>query len=132
MPPGPVAAGSPSAKPSGPLGPYSPIVEAGDWLIVSGQLGVVDGRLADGGLRAQVRQALANLAALLESRGSCLADVAKATVFLAGDMAGFAEMNEEYEAAFGQHRPARSAIAVAALPRDAAVEVEAWAYRPQR
>jgi len=108
-----------------PLGPYTPIVRAGDWLICSGQLGVSGGHLVDG-LPAQVSQALANAETLLQSEGASLADVAKTTVFLT-DMADFAAMNEAYLAAFGEHRPARSAIAVLALPMGAAVEIEVWA-----
>lgn len=108
-----------------PLGPYSPIVRAGDWLLCSGQLGVASGELAEG-VAAQVAQALANADALLRSQGASLRDVVKTTVFLA-DIADFAAMNEAYGAAFGDHRPARSAFAVAALPMGAAVEIEVWA-----
>jgi 2-iminobutanoate/2-iminopropanoate deaminase len=108
-----------------PLGPYSPIVRAGDWLICSGQLGVAGGDLADG-IGAQVTQALANADTLLRSQGASLQDVVKTTVFLA-DIADYAAMNEAYLAAFGDHRPARSAFAVAALPMGAAVEIEVWA-----
>jgi 2-iminobutanoate/2-iminopropanoate deaminase len=107
------------------------VAEAGDWLVVSGQLGVRDGALVPGGAGAQVAQALANMAALLGQRGAVLADVVKTTVFLT-DMGDFQAMNAAYAGAFGEHRPARSAVAVAALPLGAAVEVEAWAYRPQR
>lgn len=110
-----------------PLGPYTPIVRAGEWLICSGQVGAAGGRLVDGGIGAQVTQAVANLATLLQSEGATLADTAKTTVFLA-DMADFGTMNEAYLAAFGDHRPARSAFAVAALPLGAAVEIEAWAW----
>ena len=109
------------------LGPYSPIVRAGQWLICSGQLGLVDGSLVEGGLAAQVTQAIKNAAALLESQGSGLEDVVKTTVFLT-DMADFAAMNDAYVAAFGDNRPARSAFAVAGLPLGALVEIEAWAY----
>jgi 2-iminobutanoate/2-iminopropanoate deaminase len=108
-----------------PLGPYTPIVRAGDWLICSGQLGTSAGHLVDG-LAAQVSQALANAETLLQSEGASLADVIKTTVFLT-EMADFAAMNEAYLAAFGDHRPARSAIAVVALPLGAAVEIEVWA-----
>jgi 2-iminobutanoate/2-iminopropanoate deaminase len=110
-----------------PVGPYSPIVRAGDWLVVSGQIGAIDGQLVAGGISAQVTQALANMAALLESHGASLADVTKAMVLLA-DMGNFAAMNEAYVAAFGDHRPARSAFAVVALPMGADVEIEAWAW----
>ncbi len=109
------------------LGPYSPIVRAGQWLICSGQLGLVDGSLVEGGLAAQVTQAIKNAAALLESQGSGLEDVVKTTVFLT-DMADFAAMNDAYVAAFGDNRPARSAFAVAGLPLGALVEIETWAY----
>jgi len=113
---------------SRPVGPYTPIVEAGSWLVVSGQVGQVDGAIVDGGVPAQVAQAIANMAGLLESRGASLADVVKTTVFLT-DIADYAAMNEAYVTAFGDHRPARSAVAVAGLPLGALVEVEAWARR---
>ena len=107
------------------MGPYTPIVRAGEWLVVSGQLGLVGGELVEG-VDAQVRQALANLASLLRSEDADLADVVKTTVFLT-DMADYDAMNAAYVEAFGVHRPARSAIAVAGLPRGALVEIEAWA-----
>jgi 2-iminobutanoate/2-iminopropanoate deaminase len=69
------------------------------------------------------------VAAVLGDCGATMADVAKTTVFLV-DMADFTTMNEVYAAAFAGHRPARSAVAVAALPLGARVEVEVWAYRP--
>jgi 2-iminobutanoate/2-iminopropanoate deaminase len=112
---------------SKPVGPYTPIVRAGDWLVVSGQVGLGEGGLVAGGVRAELRRALANLAALLEGEGASLADVAKTTVFLV-DIDDYAAMNETYVDVFGDHRPARSAVAVAALPVGARVEVEAWAY----
>jgi 2-iminobutanoate/2-iminopropanoate deaminase len=112
---------------SKPIGPYTPIVRAGDWLVVSGQVGQRDGKLVDGGVQGQVTQAVANLNGLLESEGATLNQVAKTTVFLV-DIADYAAMNEAYTKAMGDHRPARSAVAVAALPLGAAVEVEAWAY----
>ncbi len=96
---------------------------------MSGQLGVGDGRLVDGGTAAQLAQAVANLAALLESEGASLGDVVKTTVFLA-DIDDYAAMNDAYTAAFGDHRPARSAVAVAGLPLGARVEIEAWARVP--
>ena len=109
------------------VGPYSPIVRAGEWLICSGQLGLADGSLVPGGLAAQLTQAVRNLAALLEGEGSGLFDVVKTTVFLT-DMADFAAMNDAYVAAFGDNRPARSAFAVVGLPLGALVEIEAWAH----
>ena len=109
-----------------PVGPYSPIVRSGDWLICSGQVGLRDGALVDGGVVAQTTQAIANLRALLEGEGASLERVVKTMVFLT-DMNDFAAMNDAYVEAFGDHRPARSTIGVAALPLGAAVEVEAWA-----
>lgn len=110
-----------------PVGPYTPLVRAGGWLVASGQLGLVDGALAPGAAPAQLRQAIANLERLLGAAGASLGDVVKTTVFLT-DMADYAEMNEAYTAAFGDHRPARSAVAVAGLPLGAAIEIEAWAW----
>ena len=112
---------------STPVGPYTPIVRAGDWLIVSGQVGQRDRKLVDGGVTAQLRQALANLQDLLKDEGADLTNVKKTTVFLT-DINDYAAMNETYIDVMGDHRPARSAVAVAALPLGAAVEVEAWAY----
>jgi len=109
-----------------PVGPYTPIVRAGEWLVCSGQLGLSGGKLVEG-LDAQVSQAIANAQTLLQSEGATLRDVVKTTVFLA-DMADFAAMNDAYVAAFGDHRPARSAFAVAALPLGAVVEIEVWAH----
>lgn len=113
-----------------PVGPYSPVVRAGDLLAVSGQLGLRDGELVPGGVGDETRQALANLAAVLAGEGAELADVVKTTVFLR-HMRDYSIMNEVYAEAFGDHRPARSAFAVAELPRVALVEIEAWAYCPQ-
>jgi 2-iminobutanoate/2-iminopropanoate deaminase len=110
-----------------PVGPYTPVVRAGDWLVVSGQVGVVEGELVRGGMEAELRQALANLQALLEGEGASLADVVKTTVFLR-HIDDYGPMNDVYIEIFGDHRPARSALAVAGLPVGALVEVEAWAY----
>lgn len=115
---------------SRPVGPYSPLVRSGDLLFCSGQLGLVEGRLVDG-LAAQTRQAISNIEALLAAEGASLADVVKTTVLLA-DIGGYAEMNEHYVAAFGEHRPARSAFAAAGLPLGALVEIEAIAHSPRR
>ena len=112
-----------------PLGPYTPAVRAGDWIIVSGQLGLKNGALVDGGVRAQTAQAVENLKGLLASMDATLADVAKTLCFLT-DMDTFATFNEAYVAGFGDSRPARSTIGVAALPACGAVEIEAWAFKP--
>jgi len=114
---------------SKPLGPYTPVVRAGDWIIVSGQLGMQDGTLVDGGVAAQTAKAVENLQAQLASVGADLTDIAKTLCFLT-DMDTFATFNDAYIAGFGDHRPARSTIGVAALPAGAAVEIEAWAYKP--
>jgi len=112
---------------SKPVGPYTPIVRAGDWLVVSGQIGAVEGKLVEGGMREQLLQVLKNLRGLLEGEGSSLDQVVKCTVFLT-HMSDFAAMNEIYVSAFGDHRPARSAVAVKELPLGALIEIEAWAY----
>ena len=101
-------------------------MKVGDWVICSGQIALRDGSLIDASVGEQVTQALANMADLLESQGATMTNVVKTTVFLV-DMNDYAEMNEAYVAAFGDHRPTRSAIAVAALPLGAQVEIEAWA-----
>jgi 2-iminobutanoate/2-iminopropanoate deaminase len=103
------------------------VVRAGEWVICSGSIGMREGSLVEGGVAEQLKAAIANLARHLGSQGLELSDVAKTTVFLA-DMADYAVMNEAYAEAFGGHRPARSAIGVAALPFGAAVEIEAWAF----
>ena len=111
------------------MGPYSPVVRAGDWLIVSGQIGMKDGVLAEG-VAAQTAQAIENVAGHLATEGASLTDVAKTLCFLT-DMGDFGVFNEAYIGSFGDHRPARSTVGVAALPGDGAVvEIEAWAYRP--
>ena len=119
---------------STPVGPYTPIVRAGSWLVCSGQLGLAPvgsggaPALVEGGAGAQLTQAVANAASLLAGEGASLADVVKTTVF-ATDPADFPTVNEAYVAAFGDHRPARSMVAVSALPMGAAVEIEVWARR---
>jgi 2-iminobutanoate/2-iminopropanoate deaminase len=113
---------------SKPVGPYTPIVRAGDWLVVSGQVGIADGKLVSGGLEAELRQAIANLADLLASEGASLADVTKTTVFLRHLGGDYPTMNQVYMELFGDHRPARSAIGVAELPLGALVELEAWVH----
>lgn len=114
---------------SKPLGPYSPVVRAGEFIIVSGQGGIVDGAVVEGGVAAQTAQTMVNLADRLAEAGATLADVVKTTCFLT-DMDTFATFNEAYAAALGSHRPARSTVEVSALPAGMAVEVEAWAYKP--
>ena len=112
-----------------PVGPYTPVVRAGDWVIVSGQLGLTPDGLVDG-VGEQTRVAVKNLATRLAEVGASLTDVAKTMCFLT-DMANFGEFNEAYVEGFGDHRPARSTVAVAGLPVGGLVEIEAWAYCPQ-
>jgi 2-iminobutanoate/2-iminopropanoate deaminase len=109
------------------IGPYTPVVRAGEWLVVSGQVGIVDGSLVPGGLEQELRQAIENLRRQLDSQGASLTNVVKTTVFLR-HMSDYALMNQVYVDEFGDHRPARSAIGVAELPLGALVEVEAWAW----
>ncbi|MEQ8843057.1 MAG: Rid family detoxifying hydrolase [Acidimicrobiales bacterium] len=111
---------------STPVGPYTPIVRGGDLLFTAGQVGITADGLVEGGVEAELRQVFVNLRSVLSSAGASLADVVKTTVFLA-DMGDYARMNEIYVEEFGDHRPARSAVAVAALPLGARIEIEAIA-----
>jgi reactive intermediate/imine deaminase len=116
-----------------PVGPYTPIVRADDWLVCSGQVGLADGRLVDGGVASQVTQAIANIAALLEQEGASLTDVVKTTVFLV-DIGDYAAMNEIYRTFFPKDPPARSTVAGSGLALGARVEIEciALAAAPPR
>ena len=113
-----------------PIGPYSQGIAAGDFVFCSGQAAVdpAAGKLIEGDVAAQTRRTLDNLKAVLEQGGSDLAHVVKTTVFLA-DMADFRAMNEVYAAYFTGTPPARSTVAVKALPLGALVEIEALAIR---
>jgi len=114
---------------SKPLGPYTPAVRAGDFIIVSGQLGMKDGAVVAGGVAGQTTQAIANMKALLAANGATLADVVKTTCFLT-DIDTFATFNEAYVAAFEGNRPARSTVGISSLFGGAVVEIEAMAYKP--
>ena len=111
---------------SKPVAHYSPFTRAGDWLIISGQIGLSEGALVDG-LEAQTRQVLANLQGVLDAAGAQMTDIVKCTIFLS-DINDFANVNGLYAEAFGDHLPSRSAVAVAGLPLGALVEIEAWAW----
>jgi 2-iminobutanoate/2-iminopropanoate deaminase len=113
------------------IGPYSQATRANGLLFTAGQVGFdpASGELVDGGIAEQTARVLENIRAILEAEGLSLASVVKTTVFLV-DMADFAAMNTVYAGAFGEHRPARSTVAVAALPRGARVEIEAVAVLP--
>lgn len=112
------------------IGPYSQAIVSGDWVFCSGQIPVVPetGVLVEGGVIEQTERVLTNLAAVLEAAGTGLGQVLKTTVFLA-DMQDFSAMNEVYARRFGDHRPARSTIQAAALPRGSRVEIECVALR---
>ncbi len=115
------------------IGPYSQAVAVGDLVYTSGQVGFdpASGQLVEGGIEAQTRQVLRNLAAVLTAAGSGLGKVVKTTVFLK-DMNDFAAMNAiyaEYLVPEGAVPPARSTVEVARLPRDARVEIEAIALK---
>jgi 2-iminobutanoate/2-iminopropanoate deaminase len=111
-----------------PVGPYSPVVRAGDWVITSGQLGLRDGALVEGGVAAETAQVIANIEARLAEHGAALTDVVK-TLCILTDLGSFAEFNEAYVTGFGGHRPARSTFE-GGLVLGATVEIEAWAYKP--
>ncbi len=113
------------------IGPYSQGIRAGDWVFCSGQLGLdpTTGQLAAETVEGQTRRALQNLAAVLAAAGTDLAHVVKTTVFLT-DMEHFKAMNAVYAEFFGETPPARSTVAVKALPLGALVEIEAVAVRP--
>jgi 2-iminobutanoate/2-iminopropanoate deaminase len=115
-------------------GPYAPVRRVGDWVITSGQVGLAAdasgvAALVPGGTLAELHQALRNVAEVLAVEGATLGDVVKATLYLV-DMGEFAAVNEVWVEYFTEDRPTRSAVAVAALPIGARVEVEAWAYAP--
>jgi 2-iminobutanoate/2-iminopropanoate deaminase len=106
-------------------------VRAGEWVVLSGQLGLdADGGLVEGGVAAQAERAFANVGAVLADCDAGWADVARVALFLT-DLSAMPAVNASYEAALGGHRPARTTIGVAALPMGAAIEVEAWVWRPQ-
>jgi 2-iminobutanoate/2-iminopropanoate deaminase len=114
------------------IGPYSLGIKAGQFVFCSGQLGLdpATGNMVEGGVEAETRQALTNLATVLDAAGSSLGRVVKTTVFLR-DINDFARMNAVYAEFFTSEPPARSAFQVAALPRGGAVEIEAIALLRQ-
>jgi len=123
---------SPPGAPA-PRGPYSPAVRAGDNIYVAGQIPIdpVTGVVVTGDIKAETRQVLTNIKNILEGCGASLADVVRCGVFLI-DAGDFAAMNEVYAEFFGEAKPARTTIIVAALPlKDAKVEIDAIAYHPK-
>jgi 2-iminobutanoate/2-iminopropanoate deaminase len=123
---------SPPGAPA-PRGPYSPAVRAGDYIFVAGQVPVdaVSGQVISGDVQVETRQVLTNIRNILEGCGSSLADVVRCGVYLVnGD--DFQAMNGVYAEFFGEAKPARTTIIVAALPlKDAKVEIDAIAYKPK-
>jgi 2-iminobutanoate/2-iminopropanoate deaminase len=117
-----------SSKAPKPIGPYSVGIVQSELVFASGMLGLdpQTGELAPGGVEAETRQSLQNVAAILEAAGSSMSLVLKTTVFLR-DMADFARMNAVYAEFFREEPPARSTVQVAALPKGGAVEIEAVA-----
>jgi 2-iminobutanoate/2-iminopropanoate deaminase len=110
------------------IGPYSQAIAADGWLFLSGQVALDpgSGQLVAGDVGAQTERALLNLQGVLEKAGASLADVVRCTVYLR-DMADFAAMNAVYARFFPHEPPARSTVAVAGLPKDARVEIDAIA-----
>ena len=107
------------------IGPYSQAIQANGFVFLSGQIPLVPEtmQVIEGGVEAQTDRVFANIAAVLTAAGTALDKVVKTTVFLA-DMNDFAVMNEVYARYFGDHRPARSTVQAARLPRDVRVEIE--------
>jgi 2-iminobutanoate/2-iminopropanoate deaminase len=111
-----------------PVGPYSQAIRVDGFIFVSGQIGLdpATGKLVEGGVKEQTRRVLDNLAAILAGADRTLADVVRTTIFLA-DINDFAAVNGIYGERFGTPPPARSTVAVAALPLGARVEIDAIA-----
>lgn len=114
-----------TTKAPGAIGPYSQAIRIKDLVYTSGQLPIdpQTGAFPEGGIKEQTRQSLTNVKAILEEAGTDMSHVVKTTVFLA-DMNDFAEMNSIYAEFFGEPYPARSAVAVKTLPKNALVEIE--------
>lgn len=106
------------------IGPYSQAIKLGGLLFTSGQIPLdASGALVQGGIEEQTHQVFRNLKAVLAEAGATFQDVVKATVFLK-DMNDFVTVNGIYASYFGEHKPARSAVEVARLPKDVLVEIE--------
>ena len=112
------------------IGPYSQAIQVGNLIYTSGQIPIdpATGQLVEGGIKEQTRQSLSNIQAILQEAGLTMASVVKTTVFMA-DMADFAEMNSVYAEFFTEPYPARSAVAVKTLPKNAWVEIEVVAEK---
>jgi 2-iminobutanoate/2-iminopropanoate deaminase len=114
-----------TSKAPGAIGPYSQAIKVGNFVFTSGQLPLnpATGTFPEGGIKEQTRQSLNNIKAILEEAGLTMKNVVKTTVFLA-DMGDFADMNGVYAEFFNEPFPARSAVAVKTLPKNALVEIE--------
>ena len=112
------------------IGPYSQAIQVGNLIYTSGQIPIdpATGQFVEGGIKEQTRQSLSNIQAILQEAGLTMASVVKTTVFLA-DMADFADMNSIYAEFFTEPYPARSAVAVKTLPKNALVEIEVVAEK---
>jgi len=109
------------------IGPYSQAVKIGNLIYTSGQISLTpDGNMVEDGIKSQTRQVLTNLQNILLEAGSSLNRVVKTTIFLA-HMSDFEVVNAVYSEFFGDHKPARSTVAVKMLPKNALVEIEAVA-----
>jgi 2-iminobutanoate/2-iminopropanoate deaminase len=112
------------------IGPYSQAIQVGNLIYTSGQIPIdpATGQLVEGGIKEQTRQSLSNIQAILQEAGLTMASVVKTTVFMA-NMADFADMNSVYAEFFTEPYPARSAVAVKTLPKNALVEIEVVAEK---
>lgn len=109
-------------------GPYSPAVQAGSFLFVSGQLpALTSGEILTGSIGDQARLCMENIAGILRAAGGSLRDLVKVTIYLT-DMGDFPTVNAVYATFFDQNPPARACVEVARLPKDARIEIEAVAY----
>ena len=110
------------------IGSYSQAVKMGNYLWTSGQIPLkADGSMVEGGIVEQTHQVFQNLQAVLNEAGASFQDVVKATVFIQ-NMNQFAQVNDIYASYFGDHKPARSTVQVARLPKDALIEIELVAF----
>ncbi|MBR2067452.1 MAG: RidA family protein [Solobacterium sp.] len=110
------------------IGPYSPAIKIGDFIYVSGQLPILpdSGEIVEGGIDAQAKQSLNNIQAILEEVGLTMDHIVKTNIFMT-DLSEFGIVNEIYGSYFNEPYPARSTVQVAALPKNAKIEIEVYA-----
>lgn len=112
-----------------PLGPYSPVIEVGDFLFLSGQVAIMeDGNILSGDTSSQAEKILENMKGLLERAGSSLSRIIKTNIYLV-DLNDFPGVNEVYRRYFEEPFPARTTVQVSALPFNAKIEIEAIALK---